>query len=311
MKRETTTETESLRERASATPAVGGVRASGESAGVLFEVPERLALRAHQELFAAAVTTPESQPMPLDAPRASRLVLPSATLTSLERLEIYRRSYHARRIECLVDDYPVLQQAMGEVAFDSLCRDYIAQHPSTEPNLNGFGRHMAAFCRSEPKLPFEAGLAADLATLEWAIVEAVHAPTAAPLTAERLSRVPADQWASVRLVANPSLRILCLEHPVNAYFQACRRGEAPALPGPSPSSVAVFRTELTVWRMELAPPMVRLFESLASGTALGAALAEIIPLLDDAERAGGQVLGWFRDGVSSGLFAGISQDSAA
>lgn len=306
MKRETAADSDSLRERASATPAAGGVRGPTETAGALLEVPERLALGAHQELFAAAVTTPESRPLPLDAARASRLVLPSARLTSLERLEIYRQSYHARLVECLADDYPVLGLALGEEAFDSLCRDYIARHPSTEPSLNGFGRHMSAFCRSGPALPVTAGFAAALAALEWSIVEAIHAPTAAAITAEQLSVLPAAQWASVRLLPNPSLRILQFDHPVNAYFQACRRGETPAVPGPSSSSVAVFRTGLTVWRMELGPLALRLFERLASGTALGAALAEIAPLLDDAERASAQVVTWFRDGVSSGLFCGLT-----
>lgn len=305
MKRDATAEPDGLRERASATPAHRGPLARRDLAGARLDVPEHLDLRTHQELFAAAVTTPESLPLPLNAEGAARLVLPSATLTSPERLEIYRRSYHSRLVECLADDYPALQHALGSDGFDSLCRAYIARYPSTEPNLNGFGRHMAAFCSSTSIPPLEAGFDADLARLEWAIVEAIHAPTATPLTADRLAEVPPAEWATTRLVPNPSLCILDLEYPVNAYFQAYRRGEGPEAPGPRASSVAVFRTELTVWRMELPPPMAGLFARLAGGTPLGPALAEIAPLLGDVERGAGQILAWFRDGASSGLFSGI------
>ena len=233
MNREPTADAIGVHERASATPRhVGRAQHAALGAAPAWTSGE-LGLRAQQEWFLAVVMTPEGEPAPVNGSSAARLVTPSSKLSSLERLEIYRRSYHARLIECLADDYPVLQESLGDETFDDLCRAYIARHPSTEPNLNGFGRHLPSFCR-EHALPYPA-FASALAILEWAIVLAIHAPTARALTSEDLGRIPLDRWPEARLVPNPSLRILTLAYPVNAYLSARRRGATPTATG-SPGS---------------------------------------------------------------------------
>ena len=75
-----------------------------------------------------------------------RFVTPGPRLTAAERFDIYRSGYHARLVECLLDDYPVLAAMLDrddEGQFGALCRAYVDRHPSASPNLNGFGRHMA------------------------------------------------------------------------------------------------------------------------------------------------------------------------
>ncbi|HEY3253248.1 MAG TPA: DNA-binding domain-containing protein, partial [Polyangiaceae bacterium] len=214
MNREATADALGLHERASATPE----RAGASQPATLGHAPAwtegKLDLRAQQEWFAAIVSTPQAEPAPVDEQSAAHLVTPSATLSSLQRIEIYRRGYHARLIECLVDDYPVLEHALGAEEFEALCRRYIARHPSSAPSLNYFGRHMADLCRSEA-LP-DAGFLADLATLEWAIVLSIHAPTAPAIGFEDLGQVPSERWPGARFRVNPSLEILRLGYPANA-----------------------------------------------------------------------------------------------
>ena len=306
MNREATADALGLHERASATPEHGSP--ANLPAG-LGSAPRwasgELSLRNQQEWFFAVITTPELEPAPVDAASAGRLVAPSSKLSSLARLDIYRRSYQARLFECLADDYPVLQETLGEETFEGLCRAYIARHPSKEPTLNPFGRHMAAFCRDHP-LP-DPHFAADLASLEWAVVLAIHSPTAPPLTSQELARISIESWPETRLVPNPSLGIHTFGYPVNAYFSARRRGEAAAPPTARKSSVAVYRTEQSVWRLELTPPMVTLVESLSRGETLSASLALVAAQLADVAEAEAarSVTAWFGDAVSSGLFSGI------
>lgn len=305
MNREPTADAVGLHERASATPEHSHANHQARLGSAPGWATGNLSLRRHQEWFLEVITTPEDEPAPVDASSAGRLVTPSATQSSLARLEIYRRSYHARLVDCLLDDYPVLHETLGEEAFERLCRAYMAKHPSTEPSLNQFGRHMADFCRAHP-LP-NPDFAADLASLEWAVVVAIHAPTAPPLTAEELGRVPIESWAEARLVPNPSLGIHTFGYPVNAYFSARRRGEAAAPPEPHASRVAVYRTERSVWRLELLPPMVTLVESLSRGETLGASLSLVAAQLSDLPEAevARSVTSWFRHAVSSGLFSGV------
>jgi len=304
--RQPTADAAGLHERASATPA----RSEAPRPALQGQAPSwaegKLGLRAQQEWFAAIVSTPESEAPPVDERSAARLVTPSKTLGSLERLEIYRRGYHARLIECLADDYPVLLHALGEAAFETLCRAYIARFPSTAPSLNYFGRHMADCCRSEPLENPE--FAADLARLEWAVVLGIHAPTAPALGFEDLSQVPAERWPSARFTVNPSLSILRLGYPVNGYLQSFRNGESPALPGPSPSTVAVYRTGRSIWRLELEPAMLTLVEALAAGETLQASLERVQASLAERPEAEAAALvsTCFRHTVSSGLFSALA-----
>ncbi|HWA71011.1 MAG TPA: DNA-binding domain-containing protein [Polyangiaceae bacterium] len=308
MNRQATADALGLHERASATPARNEPRAAALHGAASSWVNQRACLKWQQEWFTAIVTTPESEAAPVDADSANLLVTPSAHLSALERLEIYRRGYHARLVECLVDDYPVLQHALGEERFEALCRAYIARYPSHGPSLNTFGRHMAELCRTE--LRDAPGFHSDLAALEWAIVLSIHAPTASQLSLEDLAKMPAERWPSARLVPNPSLRILRFEHPVNAYLQAYRQGADPELGAPRENTLAVYRTGRSVWRLELGPALVVLVESLAYGATLADALGKVEPLLTgmpEAE-AGALVMGWFQTSVSSGLFSALKAD---
>jgi hypothetical protein len=303
--RQPTADALGLHERASATPA----RAEFQPESRLGSAPSwtcgKLDLRTQQRWFAEIVSTPEAEPAPVDERSAARLVTPSATLSSLERIDIYRQGYHARLIECLIDDYPVLEHALGEEAFEALCRRYIARHPSRAPSLNFFGQHMSGFCRGEALS--EPVFAADLAALEWAVVLGIHAPTAPSIGFEDLGQVPPERWPAARFTVNPSLRILRLDYPVNAYLQGYRANESPAVPGPSKCAVAVYRTGRSVWRLELELTMVTLVESLASGATLEAALGEVQALLSDRseEDAARLVSHCFQHSVSSGLFSAI------
>lgn len=308
MKRQATADALGLHERASATPARNEPRAAALHGAAPSWLKQRAGLKWQQEWFTAIVTTPESEPAPVDAESAKLLIKPSESLSALERIEIYRRGYHARLVECLVDDYPVLQYALGEQRFDALCRAYIARFPSHGPSLNTFGRHMAELCQSE--LLDQPGFFSDLAALEWAIVLSIHAPTAAQLSLEELAKMPAERWPTARLTPNPSLRLLRFEHPVNAYLQAYRQGAEPQVGAPRTNTLAVYRTGRSVWRLELTPALVVLVEALAYGAPLADALGKVEPLLSgmpEAE-ASALVMGWFQTSVSSGLFSALQAD---
>jgi hypothetical protein len=207
-----------------------------------------------------------------------------------ERFDVYRNGYVARLVECLEDDYPVLKHTLGEAAFEALCRAYVERHPSEAPNLNAYGRLLPSLCED---------FAADLARLEWAIVEVIHEPAARPLTMDKLASIPMEAWGTARLLASKALRLVPAEHRVNDYFQAVKDGRAPEVPAASPSATVVYRSGRTVWRMSLTPAMQRVLAALLAGKALE-------PALDVAgDEPVEHVTAWFREWVSSGLFVGI------
>ena len=288
-------------ERASATPVVtlrGAVprpanEASGRAPQTLLEV---------QRWMRAAIAEDT------DLGLVSAVLTASARLSAADRLEIYRGGYHARLVECLLDDYPVLATLLGDGRFHSLCHDYLARHPSTSPNLNGFGRHMSSLCRETPALDELRVVASELAALEWAIVEVLHDPSAPPLDLSAFAELAPEAWGAARLVPSEAVRLLRFTHPVNAYFQSVREGESPAAPEAAATTTVVYRNELSVWRMDLTPAMTRVLEALLARKPLGESLEAMAvdesdeAALAEAERS---VMIWFREWVSGGLFAGI------
>lgn len=301
-----------LHERASATPegAARAVRAhrAPEGPAPALSLQER-GLAATQRWFARAIMTPEGQAEAQGEAEAAARLQGSARLGPEGRLEIYRRAYHGRLVECLADDYPVLQGALGEAGFEALCRAYIERYPSQSPSLNYYGRLMPSFLRGEaPAGPSVApGFAADLAALEWSIVEVIHERSLDPLSLQGLAQVPAEAWATAHLVPNPALRLQSFDYPVNAFFQAVREGLSPAIPAASPSATVVYRSGPTIWRMDLTAPMFVVLSALVSGENLGDALGRAAEGLGDVDPAtvGERVTYWFREWIASGLFVGV------
>lgn len=279
--------------------------------GPLGEQGTPLPLRSLQRWFANAVTTPEPGPVAAAPGETESRLTAGPSLDARARLEIYRRAYHSRLIECLLDDYPGLRAALGESAFEALCRAYIAEHPSDGPSLNSFGRGMSRFCRESPLpsvvLECPRDFLADLAALEWAIVEVIHAPTAESFSLQGMADLPVDRWARARVVATPALRMLRSQYPVNAFFQSFRDGESPLIPAPERAATVVYRSGPTVWRMDFTEPMFDLLKALFEGESLGVSLEQAASAFAGIpeEAAVQRVTTWFRDWVASGLFAGI------
>jgi hypothetical protein len=222
-------------------------------------------------------------------------------MTAAERLEVYRAGYRGRLVECLADDYPALRHLLGGDAFDALARRYVDAHPSRSPSLNAFGRSMPGFVRASGVE--QAAFAADLARLEWALVDAIHAAPADPLTPEALAGVAPDEWPVARLRAAPSAQLLRFDHPVDAYYQAFKDGRVGAVRAGSTATL-VHRHGWVVWRRELTPIQARLLEDLLSGAALGDALAASASSSGDGSVAD-DFTTWFHDWVAGGVFVAV------
>lgn len=258
-----------------------------------------MSLRDEQIWMVAAITGAD-----VDANDAHAHLTPSKRMTARERLDVYRFGYKARLVECLEDDYEVLAQALGHEDFEALCHAYIDRHPSNSPNLNFYGRHMPAFAREHRGVFF-----GELAALEWALVEVLHAETAPPLDIAKLQSLPLDAWEGARFARSDALRVFEFEHPVNRYFQTRYVEEEEAeIPAPSPSAVAVYRKDTRLWRMDLTPAMTSVLVPLVNGATFGEALANLESSIADPEalsQAAQSLMVWFREWVDAGFFAKV------
>lgn len=261
------------------------------------------ALSSLQRWFVDAMTQPHDAP-PATSATTADTIKPSARLPAQARLAIYHSAYHARLIECLVDDYPALQHALGRDAFRALCLAYIARYPSRSPSLNGFGVHMAAFC-AERDMPHR-DFAAELAELEWSIIDVIHAAAGPALPAETLSTLTPEQFGRVRLTVCPSVRLLQHVYPVQAYYNAFRHGDAGPVPSapPSRSHTLLRRQGPRVLHEALEPVRAALLRLLIAGEPISAALSAAA----DSGATPELIQGAFAFTFSSGLFVAVALD---
>lgn len=296
-------------ERASATP-VSPSAAPVEAVGT-DEVPPGVEgpLERLQAWFSAVMTAPggaregiegaRALQAELQAERVEAIMRPDARLGVADRMAIYNTAYHSRLAACVADDYEGVGRALGEAKFDEVCRRYVVAHPSTSPNLNLYSAHFPAFVAEQRDLGVDPSFLGELARLEWAMMEVLHAPPVPPLDLSPLATASPEAQASMRLFPSPALRMVKLAYPANAWFQASLEGEPPPIPGPEASVTAVYRQDWRIWRMDFTPVAAQVIDALLTGTPLGEALGAITPGEDD----GTVVERWFQDWVSSGFFS--------
>lgn len=226
--------------------------------------------------------------------RALEMVLPSHSLTRLERLGIYRGMYEARMREALEVDYPLLSGFLGEELWEEFVSVYIREYPSRSYTLNRLGDFVPLFATEIEGLP-RPRFVEDLARYELALTQVFDAPETPALTPGDVAAVPEEAWPVVRLAPIAAFRLEEFRYPVNRYAEAAREKPETPVPRPKKTRLAIFRRDYTPMALELSKPGFDLLGRLAAGMRLGEAI--------EASRAPEAALfSWFQEWTGEGLF---------
>ena len=231
--------------------------------------------------------------------RPEELLLPSRTLAPVERIGIYQGMYLHRMRDALASDYPGLLHALGESAFFDFVGSYVRRHPSRSYTLNRLGDHVPAYLTRARRWPHQPFLA-DLARLELAVTEVFDAEAAAPVRRLR----PAGVGEATTFRPTPTLRFLSLRYPVGTYLDAVREERSPRIPRPARTRIALWRSGMSVRRLDLSPGADALLRRLAAGRPLGTALGSL-SARERRDLPGREVTKLFRSAVSGGLLAPV------
>ncbi len=258
-----------------------------------------------QRLFWKLITAPEGvaagrATLPVsDRADADRLARADTRLSAVERLDIYADMYFYRIRDCLKEDFPAVAAVVGETAFHNLITDYLLAHPSTHFSLRYVGRQLPAFVRQHALIERWPYLA-DLALLEWTIMEAFDAPDAEPITPTSLATVAADRWAELRFDATPSLRMLRLQWPVHEAWARTQREEDVSEVHAAPTVIRVWRQDLRVFHRPVDVTESAALDALTSGATFAETCESIAAVAGDAppaDRAVALLHNWLADGL--------------
>lgn len=229
-----------------------------------------LSLPELQSRLRALISDPRTLSAPDDALAATLAELSirgDERLSAVERVRIYGRMYFLRLRDALASDLPALRRALGDAAFDALAQSYLAAHPSDRPSLRDLGRHLPGYAMAHPELvaPWQA----ELAQLEWALIDAFDAPDQAVLDAAHLASLPPESWPDLELRPVASLVLLSCTTAVDVVHERLLAGDDVGEPVPETTRLRVWRQDLLVFQRRASEQEMAALRWIHKGASFG------------------------------------------
>lgn len=248
-----------------------------------------MSLLALQRRMAAALMRPLVAGDRIDPEAPAEYIKPNDRLTSLERLEIYSRSYWYRLFDSLYEDFPGLRAVLGQRAFQRLASAYLTDRPSGSWTMRNLGSRLEEWLRQHPAFAGDRlALALDMIRLEWAHIEAFDEKDEKALGPEDLLEL----GPGLRVGLQPYIRLIELSYPVddlrvkvnraseqhgtasNAVLKRKAGSLVRRIHGMNPEHIflAVHRLDFTVYYRRLDGDEFGLLAALGKGLPVGRAM---------------------------------------
>ncbi len=213
-------------------------------------------------------------------------------------LAVYLNNYRVQLLNCLEQVFRCTLAWLGEERFRAAARSHIMQRPPADWTLDAYPATFVAALAEQ--LPDDL-VAAELASLEWALDTAFTAADQPPLTRPMFTAL---DWEQVVLSHAAGGTILSHRSNAAAIWQALDRGDDPcaAQIGSDAVSILVWRCELAPCFRELAPDEARLMAALDAGlpfTTMCSLLERELGEEAAVARAGQLLARWADDGAVS------------
>jgi Putative DNA-binding domain len=121
-------------------------------------------------------------------------------------LKAHANTISHARIVALEETFPITRQHLGEVAFNTIARDFAETETAKASDSNRIGLGFPD-CLSDPATK-------ELAQIEWAWLESYHATDAVPLTMGDLAALDEAALLALAIAPHPSARIVAVSAPI-------------------------------------------------------------------------------------------------
>lgn len=229
-------------------------------------------LRELQRAFAQALLDPESA-------EAAAFVMADG-IPAVRRVQVYRNNVHANLCGALEAAYPVLRRLTGEDFFRQTAKAYVKAVPSRSGDLHAYGAGLAQWLAQLPGVA-ELAYLADVARLEWACHEVLHAADAPPLSLVSLASVPAERHHTLRFTLHPATALLHSAYPLLRIWQVNQQdwaGEQTVSLDEGADDILVRRQDDRVELLRLGPAELALLAAFGRGGSLEQAVADALKL---------------------------------
>lgn len=192
------------------------------------------------------------------------------TLSAIQALAVYQDGYRARLSEAMGETYEGVWSVLGDEGFFSVCRGFIAGHPSAIYNLSDYGLNFGLFLASHPesrRWPF----LPELAAFEWRFKELFHLKEHLPIVPAALGVAAGNS----RLVLGAEV---CLRRHANAVYEIWRtrkdRAASCRQDWNQPEQLLMYKREGDIFVHPLNEPEFLILETLSGGRTLEESIGE-------------------------------------
>lgn len=216
------------------------------------------------------------------------------------RFRVYRNNVVVGLRDALASAYPVVRRLVGDAFFTATARAFLRDHLPRSRSLALFGEDFPAFLAAFPpagSVPY----LGDVARLERAVLEALHAADAEPLAPARLSEL-GDRAAAATFAPHPAARVVASPHPVCSLWRAHQGDTGPIRVEARPETALVTRPSDRVVVQTLTPAQGRFAAALLAGADATAAAEAARAVDPDVE-----LLSAWRPLLAGGAFAGVHE----
>lgn len=131
-------------------------------------------------------------------------IAPDPRFSASNRLKVYFDAYRIRLYEILKLDFPKTYALFGDEDFEKVFVEYLDKHPSTHFSVRYFGQHLSEFLKTTT--PYKNyPIFAEMAQFEWSLAYTLDAKDAPIITVADLSRLPLENWSTLRFTFHPSV----------------------------------------------------------------------------------------------------------
>ena len=167
-------------------------------------------LRETQQGFAAALLS--------GVPERGTPGIRADGISPTQRLGFYRTNVFGNYLNALRTTYCAVERLIGSSCFAYYAQRFVRETPSRNGDLNRYGGEFPDFLAGSP-IAAELPYLPDVARLECLLDEVFFEADSTGLDLQRLSQVPAEQYAKLSWRLHPACRLLASPYPVRRIWQ--------------------------------------------------------------------------------------------
>ena len=234
-------------------------------------------------------------------------IAPSAQIGPRESLAIYQRSYYARLLECMRQQYKALCHALGNDLFNEFAHQYLKSTPSRSATLSELGADFSEYLESSrpdkdaKQKEVWINFMVDLARYEWDLYSMFDAKG---WEGNPYANIDTDDQS---LVLQPCFKVKEYEFPVNLYYKAIAEQEEVDIPLPQKTYVAICRKDYLIGITPLLEPQHYFLSKMQEGRSVTESLELTCLYFEKPINSAKEVWKhWRKTWISAGFFRSMS-----